>query len=229
MQILERALSGFDFGEQPYQRLEPDALAAVGAQTLRAHLPRQAGGGSAGRPGSEDEPGPCGRSIATWCRALEAIARTTKQLDQLAMVQAAVGRRIAELVDYEKQYRGFIEAKTAAVAPPGHQPSRIESGRLETSHIDSAALEEGLLSRFRGGRGVARAEMGEAISFEDVLTVLTVLLLLRMVFMVPLVNLDKAKTISARTRQVLVDASVLRLVASRGSVRDGAKANNFIS
>jgi hypothetical protein len=55
------------------------------------------------------------------------------------------------------------------------------------------------VSRFRGGRGAARAELGEAISFEDVLTVLTVLLLLRMVFMVPLVNLDKAKTISART------------------------------
>jgi hypothetical protein len=41
--------------------------------------------------------------------------------------------------------------------------------------------------------------MGEAISFEDVLTVMTVLLLLRLVFMVPLVNLDKAKTIAART------------------------------
>lgn len=54
------------------------------------------------------------------------------------------------------------------------------------------------MSRFRGGRGAARAELGEAISFEDVLTVLTVLLLLRLVFMVPLVNLDKAKTISAR-------------------------------
>ena len=56
------------------------------------------------------------------------------------------------------------------------------------------------MSRFRGaGRsGGARVEMGEAISFEDVLTVITVLLLLRLVFMVPLVNLDKAKTIAAR-------------------------------
>jgi hypothetical protein len=56
------------------------------------------------------------------------------------------------------------------------------------------------VSRFRGaGRsGGARVEMGEAISFEDVLTVITVLLLLRLVFMVPLVNLDKAKTIAAR-------------------------------
>jgi hypothetical protein len=44
----------------------------------------------------------------------------------------------------------------------------------------------------------ARAEMGEAINFEDVLTVIAVLLLLRLIFMVPLVNLDKAKTIAAR-------------------------------
>jgi hypothetical protein len=43
--------------------------------------------------------------------------------------------------------------------------------------------------------------MGESISFEDVLTVMTVLLLLRLVFMVPLVNLDKAKTIMARGDQ----------------------------
>ena len=48
------------------------------------------------------------------------------------------------------------------------------------------------MSRIRGGRLAGRAELGEAISFEDVLTVLTVLLLLRLVFMVPLVNLDKA-------------------------------------
>lgn len=44
----------------------------------------------------------------------------------------------------------------------------------------------------------ARIEMGEAINFEDVLTVMTVLLLLRLIFMVPLVNLDKAKTVAAR-------------------------------
>jgi hypothetical protein len=35
------------------------------------------------------------------------------------------------------------------------------------------------------------------ISFEEVLTVITVLLLLRVVFMVPMVNLDKAKTETA--------------------------------
>ncbi len=42
------------------------------------------------------------------------------------------------------------------------------------------------------------AALGEAISFEDILTVITVLLLLRIVFMVPLVNIDKARTISAK-------------------------------
>lgn len=47
-------------------------------------------------------------------------------------------------------------------------------------------------------RRAARLEMGEAISFEDVLTIITVLLLLRLVFMVPLVNLDKSKTVAAR-------------------------------
>jgi hypothetical protein len=46
----------------------------------------------------------------------------------------------------------------------------------------------------RRHRGTRKLELGEAISFEDVLTVITVLLLLRVLFMVPLVNLDKAKT-----------------------------------
>ena len=41
--------------------------------------------------------------------------------------------------------------------------------------------------------------LGEGISFEEVLTVITVLLLLRIVFMVPLVNLDKAKTVHVKT------------------------------
>jgi hypothetical protein len=52
------------------------------------------------------------------------------------------------------------------------------------------------MMRRRRSAGSATA-LGEAISFEDVLTVVTVLLLLRIVFMVPLVNLDKAKTVAA--------------------------------
>lgn len=49
----------------------------------------------------------------------------------------------------------------------------------------------------RRQRGIKRLELGEAMSFEDVLTVITVLLLLRVLFMVPLVNIDKAKTVRA--------------------------------
>jgi hypothetical protein len=144
IQILERALSGFDlvnshindwnltrlqpwvrkrYGTAARSRQAVEAQAALELKLSQAHaeIDRNLG------------------------RALEAIARTTKQLDELARVQASVGRRISELVDFEKQYRGFIEAKAAAVAPQGLQPPpHIESGRLETSHIDSAALEDGL-------------------------------------------------------------------------------------
>ncbi len=138
IQILERALGGFDmvnshindwnltrlqpwirkrYGLESRQRLAVESQAQLEVKMSQAH--------------SEMD-----RNLG---RALEAIARTTKQLDQLAMVQTAVGRRIAELVDFEKQYRGFIESKSAAVAPPQH----IESGRLETSHIDDP-LERGV-------------------------------------------------------------------------------------
>ncbi|HEX2612153.1 MAG TPA: hypothetical protein VHO02_00980 [Fibrobacteria bacterium] len=50
----------------------------------------------------------------------------------------------------------------------------------------------------RRRRHRAPALVGDGISFEEVLTVVTVLLLLRVVFMVPMVNLDKAKTESAQ-------------------------------
>lgn len=43
-----------------------------------------------------------------------------------------------------------------------------------------------------------RVDLGEAVSFDSVLTILTVLLVLRVVFLVPMVNLDKAKTEAAR-------------------------------
>jgi len=50
-------------------------------------------------------------------------------------------------------------------------------------------------------RRVKPLDLGEAISFDSVLTVLTVLLVLRVVFLVPMVNLDKAKTESAQKDQ----------------------------
>ena len=143
IQILERVLGGFDLvnshiNDWNLTRLQPwvrkrHGLAARQKQAVEAQTAFEL---KMSQAHSEID-----RNLG---RALEAIARTTKQLDQLAMVQAAVGRRIAELVDFEKQYRGFIEAKTAAAVPPSHQPSHIQSGRLESSHIDNAALEEGI-------------------------------------------------------------------------------------
>lgn len=53
--------------------------------------------------------------------------------------------------------------------------------------------------RRRIRRASAQSLLGDGTSFEEVLTVITVLLLLRVVFMVPMVNLDKAKTVSAQT------------------------------
>ena len=47
-------------------------------------------------------------------------------------------------------------------------------------------------------RRIQSLDLGEAVSFETVLTILTVLLVLRVVFLVPMVNIDKAKTESAR-------------------------------
>lgn len=59
-----------------------------------------------------------------------------------------------------------------------------------------------------------KVDLGEAISFDSVLTVLTVLLVLRMVFFVPMVNLDKAKTVSAKK------AGIWDTVATRAVVGD---------
>jgi len=59
-------------------------------------------------------------------------------------------------------------------------------------------------------------DLGEAVSFESVLTVFTVLLVLRMVFLVPMVNLDKAKTESAR-RDRTWDLTVQRVSKSAPS------------
>lgn len=57
-----------------------------------------------------------------------------------------------------------------------------------------------------------RVDLGEAVSFDSVLTILTVLLVLRVVFLVPMVNLDKAKTESAR-KDGIWDKTAARAVA----------------
>jgi hypothetical protein len=144
IQILERALGGFDLvnshiNDWNLTRLQPLLRRRYGllARQKQAVEAQAAFELKMSRVQAEID-----RNLD---RALESIAHTSKQLDQLARVQAAVGRRISELIDFEKQYRGFLEAKTAAVAPPSHHPPpHVRSGRLESSHLDAAALEEGI-------------------------------------------------------------------------------------
>lgn len=59
-------------------------------------------------------------------------------------------------------------------------------------------------------------DLGDAVSFESVLTIFTVLLVLRMVFLVPMVNLGKAKTESAR-RDRAWDLTIQRVAAGADS------------
>lgn len=80
------------------------------------------------------------------------------------------------------------------------------------------------MNRLRRG---ARIELGEAISFEDVLTIITVLLLLRLVFMVPLVNLDKSKTVSARSDAYWSRQAAFVLGAPRDTLRIKPYADAF--
>jgi hypothetical protein len=66
-------------------------------------------------------------------------------------------------------------------------------------------------------------DLGEAVSFESILTVFTVLLVLRMVFLVPMVNLDKAKTEAAR-HDWIWDRTIQRVARSSGAPGAGPYA-----
>lgn len=57
-------------------------------------------------------------------------------------------------------------------------------------------------------RKASKPDLGEAISFDSVLTVLTVLLVLRMIFLIPMVNVDKAKLDTARRDSLWIRAAM---------------------
>lgn len=59
---------------------------------------------------------------------LEAVAKTGKQIEMLAQVQAVIGKRIAELSDFEKQYRSFLQTRQQAGTPPAHLRLPTENG-----------------------------------------------------------------------------------------------------
>ena len=71
--------------------------------------------------------------------------------------------------------------------------------------------------RRRRHRASAHSMLGDGTSFEEVLTVITVLLLLRVVFMVPMVNLDKAKTVAATKGDRYWSTAVVRILGTPSS------------
>jgi len=116
VQILERALGGFDMvnshiNDWNLTRLQPLIRKRYGAdanhkQLLENHITLELKMSQAQIEMDKN-----------LGRALEAISKTTKQIDHLSQVQAVLGKRLVELVEYEKQYRGFIQTKQQAAVP----------------------------------------------------------------------------------------------------------------
>lgn len=114
IQVLERTLGGFDMvnshiNDWNLTRLQPWIRKRYSASvnervSLQADLERKL----------VEAQGEMDKNLA---RTLDAMGKTSKQIEMLAQVQVMVGKRVQELADYEKQYRGFIQAKQEGAAP----------------------------------------------------------------------------------------------------------------
>lgn len=117
LQILERALIGFDLvnshiNDWNLTRLQP--LIRNRHSKLQSH-------------------GNHSMTEAKWMEAqaamdknmsvlAETVSRTTKQLEQVSLLQTQIGKRITELTEYERQYRTFLNTKQNTVAPSPLRP-----------------------------------------------------------------------------------------------------------
>jgi hypothetical protein len=131
VQILERALGGFDMvnshiNDWNLTRLQPWIRKRYGTDARQRQVIENQATLEVKMSQTQIE---IDRNLS---RAIEAIAKTTKQLEQLSQVQASVGRRLAEMMEYERQYRGFIQTKQQAAAPASHRISPLEPlGEIE--------------------------------------------------------------------------------------------------
>ena len=126
VQILERALGGFDMvnshiNDWNLTRLQPLIRKRYGADSNHKQLLENQMTLELKMSQAQIE---IDKNLG---RALEAISKTTKQIDHLSQVQAVLGKRLVELVEYEKQYRGFIQTKQQAVAPANLRVPPLES------------------------------------------------------------------------------------------------------
>lgn len=133
VQILERALGGFDMvnshiNDWNLTRLQPWIRKRYGTDARQRQVIENQATLEVKMSQTQIE---IDRNLG---RAIEAIAKTTKQIEQLSQVQASVGRRLAEMMEYERQYRGFIQSKQNAAAPPSHRLSPLDPlGEIESA------------------------------------------------------------------------------------------------
>ncbi len=117
VQLLERVLNGFDMvnshiNDWNLTRLQPWIRKHYGAEAQLHALEDR-------REKMEHSLMHAQQAIETHLSKLtEALRNSATQLDQIARIQAQVGKRVGELGDYEKQYRTFLAAKQQAAAPP---------------------------------------------------------------------------------------------------------------
>lgn len=126
VQILERCLGGFDIvnshiDDWNLTRLQPWIRKRYGAD---AQKQKAAGAQAELERKMAQVQAEMDRHLS---QTLEAMGKTSRQIEMLSQVQAVVGKRVAELADFEKQYRSFLSAKQGAIAPPTHAP-RPENG-----------------------------------------------------------------------------------------------------
>lgn len=140
VQILERSLSGFDMvnshiNDWNLTRLQPWVRKHYGIDARQRQVIENQAILEAKMSQTQIE---IDRNLS---RAIESISKTTKQIESLSQIQASVGRRLAEMMEYEKQYRAFIQTKQQAVGPPSHRLSPLESiGEIEkTKNTDPLA------------------------------------------------------------------------------------------
>jgi hypothetical protein len=131
VQVLERTLGGFDLvnshiNDWNLTRLQPWIRKRYAAGAKDRALDLQAGLGTKLAEAQDAMDRNLGRT-------LEAMAKTSKQIEMLAQVQVMVGRRVQELVDYEKQYRGFLSAKHQGAAPPHLDPGAAHAASANGS------------------------------------------------------------------------------------------------
>lgn len=129
IQILERSLIGFDLvnshiNDWNLTRLQPLIRSRSGEAKARQNPSRT-------EAQMLETQAALDRNMAALA---EAVGRTATQIEQVGQLQGQIGRRIAELTEFERQYRSFLAAKQGAVAPNTLRPDGNHSASTTGGH-----------------------------------------------------------------------------------------------